>query len=72
MKIGKSIITEHDRMSLQEVLRKISEWSQRWNMPFNVRKGHILQIGTKKKKTEYEKNDTKLEGVNGSSLKFSQ
>ncbi len=26
-KIGNSIITDHDRMSLQEDLRKISEWS---------------------------------------------
>ncbi len=28
-KIGNSIITDHDRMGLQEDLRKISEWSQR-------------------------------------------
>ena len=35
-KIGNSIITDQDRMSLQEDLRKISEWSQRWDMPFNV------------------------------------
>ncbi len=49
-KIGKSIITDHDRMSLQEDLRKISEWSQRWEMSFNVNKCHILQAGTRKKK----------------------
>ncbi len=40
-KIGNSIITDHDRMSLQEDLRKISEWSQRWEMPFNVNKCQI-------------------------------
>ncbi len=28
-KIGNSIITDHDRMSLQKDLRKISEWFQR-------------------------------------------
>ncbi len=28
-KIGNSIITDHDRMSLQEDLRKISDWFQR-------------------------------------------
>ncbi len=49
-KIGNSIITDHDRMSLQEDLRKISEWSQRWEMPFNVNKCHILQLGTTNKK----------------------
>ncbi len=41
-KIDNSIITDHDRMSLQEDLRKISEWSQRWKMSFNVNKCHIL------------------------------
>ncbi len=49
-KIGNSIITDHDRMSLQEDLRKISEWFQRWEMPFNANKCRILQVGTKKKK----------------------
>ncbi len=46
-KIGNSIITDHDRMSLQEDLRKISDWSRRWEMPFNVNKCHILQVGTR-------------------------
>ncbi len=32
-KIGNSIISDHDRMSLQEDLRKISDWSERWEMP---------------------------------------
>ncbi len=59
----------------------ISEWSQKWEMPFNVNKCHILQVGTRDKKNEHEINDTKLEGVQcvkglgvtvASSLKFSQ
>ncbi len=49
-KIGNSIITDHDRMSIQEDLRKISEWSQRWERPFNVNKCHILQVGIRNKK----------------------
>ncbi len=32
------------RMSLQKGLRKISEWSEKWEKPFNVNKCHILQI----------------------------
>ncbi len=40
------MITNHNRMSLKEDLRKISKWSQRWQMPFNVKKCHILQLGT--------------------------
>ncbi len=48
--IGNSIITNHDRISLQEDLRKISDWSQRWEMLCNINKCHILQVGTRKKK----------------------
>ncbi len=49
-KIDNSIITDHDRISLQEDLKKISEWSQRWEMPFNVNKRHILQASTRNNK----------------------
>ncbi len=62
-KIGDSINTDHDRMSLHEDLRKISEWSERWEIPFNVNKCHILQIGTRNQKFEYEMNGTKFESV---------
>ncbi len=50
-------------------------------MPFNVNKCHILQIGTRNKKIEYEMNGNKLDSVQSvkelgitiaSSLKFSQ
>ena len=58
-KIGNSIITDRDRMSLQDDLRKISEWSERWEMPFNVNKCHILPVGTRNQKSEYE-----MKGVN--------
>ncbi len=57
-KIGNSIITGCDRVSLHEDLRNISGWSQRWKMPFNVNKFHILQVGTRNQKFEYEINGT--------------
>ncbi len=62
-KLGNSVITDRDRMNLQEDLRKISEWSQRWEMPFNVNKCQILQVGTRNRKIEFEMNGTKLESV---------
>ena len=80
-KIGNAIITEHDRMSLQDDLRKISEWSERWEMPFNINKCHILQVGTRNHKFEYEMSGIKLQSVESvkdlgvtisSSLKFAQ
>ncbi len=81
MKLGNSIFTDCDRMILEENLRKISEWSQRWEININVNKCQILQVGTRNPKFEFEMNATKLESVQcvkdldvtiASSLKFSQ
>jgi len=62
-KIGNSVISDCDRQSLQEDLLKISAWSDRWNMPFNVNKCHILQVGTRNPKYDYEMCGLKLESV---------
>ncbi len=79
--IGNSVISHRDRQSLQEDLRKISAWSDRWEMPFSVNKCHILQVGTRNRKYEYEMGGVKLESIHcvkdfgvtiTSNLKFSQ
>ena len=44
---GNSVISDHDRQSLQKDLHKISAWFERWEMPFHVNKCHILQVGKK-------------------------
>ncbi len=80
-KIGNSVISNCDRQSLQEDLRKISAWSDSWEMPFNVNKFHILQVGTRNNKYAYEMGGVKLKSVHcvkdlgvtiTSNLKFSQ
>ncbi len=62
-------------------MRKISQWSEKWEMPFNVNKCHILLVGTRNQKFDYEMNGVKLDGVQcvknlgvsiASNLKFSQ
>ncbi len=47
-KMGNLVLTDEDGQSLQEDLHKISAWSDRWEMPFNVDKCQVLQVGTKK------------------------
>ncbi len=78
-KIGKSV-PYRDGQSLQEDLRKISSWSDKWEMPFNVNKCHILRVGTRNHKYEYEMSEGKRESVRcvkdlgvtiASNLKFS-
>ncbi len=51
-KIGNSVISDRDRQSLQDDLNKISAWSAGWEIPFNFKKCHILQVvgGGKKPK----------------------
>ncbi len=80
-KIGNSITDDRDRLSLQEDLRKITQWFERWEMPFNVNKCHILHVGTRCQKYDYKVNDVKLDSVQcvkdlsvsiASNLKFSQ
>ncbi len=79
-KIGNSVISDRDRQSLQD-LRKISAWSDRWEMPFNVNKCHSLEVGTRNQNYEYETSGVKLESVQcvndlgvtiASNLNFSQ
>ncbi len=80
---SETVISDRDRQGLQEDLRKISAWSDRWEMTFNVNKCHILQVGTKILKNiyEYEMGGVKLESTHcvkdlgvmmTSNLKFSQ
>ncbi len=60
-KTGNTAITEQDRRSLQEDLRKVSDWSEKWEMPFN--KCQILQAGYKNRKTDYEMCGVKIKSL---------
>ncbi len=62
-KIGNSVISDREWVNLQKDLRKISASYARWEMPFNVKKCHILQVGTRNLKYDYEVRGVKLESV---------
>ncbi len=80
-KIGNSVLTDEDRQSLHEDLHKISIWSDRWEMSFNVDKCQVFQVGTRNKKLDFELRGVKLKSVQctkdqvvkiASNLNFSQ
>ncbi len=81
-KIRNSVISDRDRQSLQDDFSKISAWSARWEIPFNAKKCHILQVGTRNLKYDHEMSNEKLESVQcvkdpagvtiASNLKFSR
>ena len=48
---------------LQEDLRKVGEWSKKWQMPFNLDKCKIMHIGHKNKNEKYELLGREIESV---------
>jgi len=44
----------------QDTMNKLFEWSQRWCMPFNVEKCHIVHVGRANPKKKYEMNGQPL------------
>ncbi len=75
------MINDRDRSDLQEDLKKKpSDWFERLEMPCNVHKCHIIQVGTRKQKFDNDKNEVKIYSVHcvkdlavsiASNLKFS-
>ncbi len=63
LETGNSIIDERDRVNLQEDLANVSQCSEKWEMPFNVNKYHILLVGTRNQKSEYGMSNVKLNSV---------
>ena len=45
--------TAQDRVQLQDDLHKVGEWSQRWQLPFNLEKCKVLHLGTGNPRTSY-------------------
>ncbi len=79
-KIGNAVLSVGDRRSLHEDLRKISDWSGKWEMPFYINKCEILQVGFRNIKNDYEMRGVKIKSVHAvkdlgvsvtSNLKFS-
>ncbi len=46
-KIGRTIRTGEDARALQEDLNKLSAWSDKWQVNFNITKCSVLSVGTR-------------------------
>ena len=62
-KLYRSVNSPEDNIKLQDDLDRISEWSTRWQLPFNIGKCKSLHIGRKNKRHCYEMEGKKLEQV---------
>ncbi len=79
--IGNALLSEGDRWSLQEDLRKISDWSVKWEISFNINVSQILQVRSSNINTDYGLRGVKVKSVHlvkdygvsvTSNLKFSE
>ncbi len=59
-KLCKNICTENDREELQNDLDRLSEWSEQWQMKFNVDKCSVIHLGHKNKQYSYKLGDSEL------------
>ena len=60
-KIGRVIKSDEDSAKLQEDLNKFFEWSEKWQMKFNVDKCKVLSIGDVNRETRYQMNNDAIE-----------
>ena len=63
-KIFRSIKSLDDNKALQDDINNLTEWSARWQLPFNVTKCKSLHIGKRNNKYVYEINGQQPEQVN--------
>ena len=80
-KLGMNVSQPENIRQLQEDLRKIGEWSEKWQMPFNANKCKVMHIGYRNPRSEYSLQGTVIESteiekdlgvVISSDLKFSK
>ena len=62
-KILGKVKTDNDREIIKNDIIKFMEWSEMWQMPFNVKKCKVMHIGNLNPKLEYEMKGEKIEVV---------
>ena len=62
-KLGGKILRVDDYGKIQEDLNKFSDWSEKWQMSFNVNKCKFMYIGDKNPHFKYQIRDQELGNV---------
>ena len=53
-KIYRTISSHEDKLRLQEDVQRATDWSNRWQMPFNIKKCKMMQIGLQTQGSDYQ------------------
>ena len=59
----KRVMGEEDRVAFQQGIDSLFRWSDKWQMPFNEDKCHVLHVGRTNAKHQYTMGGIQLEGV---------
>ena len=59
----KRVMGEADRVAFQQGIDSLHRWSEKWQMPFNDDKCHVLHVGRTNAKYQYNMGGIQLEGV---------
>jgi hypothetical protein len=62
-KLGGKALCADDCRKIQEDLNKLSDWSEKWQMSFNVEKCKVMHIGDKNPHFKYQIRDQELSNV---------
>ena len=62
-KLGQALLTQDDSLNLQECLDKLTEWSNKWGMSFNVEKCKVMHVGHNNPGYTYKMNNVELASV---------
>ena len=62
-KIANRVDSESQRQLLQRDLDTLIEWSNKWQMKFNIDKCHVLHIGNQNPQATYKMNNTPMTSV---------
>ena len=60
IKIGRPVNNLDDARMLQDDLNRLYEWSEKWQMQFNVNKYSIMSVGKGNMSVDYTLNDNTL------------
>ena len=59
----RKVMGDDDRAAFQQGIDSLHRWSEKWQMPFNEDKCHVLHVGRTNSKHQYTMGGIQLEGV---------
>ena len=60
-KVGRKITSPQDSHELQQALKRLMDWAEKWGMSFNTSKCKVMHLGHKNAKVDYRMGNQQLE-----------